>query len=62
MSDEPIKLADGMMAVPREHGRIESHVCEHAGCGRHAGFGFAKPRQTPTWFCLEHREDGERCL
>jgi hypothetical protein len=33
-----------------------------AGCGNHAGWGFAKPRQTPHWFCFEHRSNGEAYL
>ncbi|TRC98275.1 hypothetical protein FJV76_13175 [Mesorhizobium sp. WSM4303] len=30
-----------------------NHCCEHDGCGKDAGWGFAKPRQTPHWFCFE---------
>lgn len=26
------------------------------------GWGFAKPSQTPHWFCFEHRAEGERFL
>jgi hypothetical protein len=62
MSDEPIKLAEGMMAAPRQGGRIENHVCEFEGCGKRAPFGFAKPRQPSHWFCFEHREHGDRYL
>ncbi|TPK38721.1 hypothetical protein FJ867_08945 [Mesorhizobium sp. B2-5-3] len=62
MSDEPIRLADGITAVPREPVRIENHVCEHAGCGLRAPFGFARPRQDPHWFCLSHRADGDHYL
>ncbi|TPK61153.1 hypothetical protein FKO01_59875 [Mesorhizobium sp. B2-3-3] len=61
MSDEPIKLADGMAAA-RERGRIENHVCEHPGCGKRAPFGFARPLQSSHWFCLEHRAQGDRYL
>jgi hypothetical protein len=59
MSDE-IRFPGGMEPVTRPG--IQHHSCEHPGCGEIAGWGFAKPRQTPHWFCFEHREDGERYL
>ncbi|MER9166204.1 hypothetical protein NKI12_02295 [Mesorhizobium australicum] len=62
MSDEPIKLAEGTTAAPRERARVLGHSCEHDGCGRHADFGFARPRQKQHWFCYEHKADGERYL
>ena len=45
MSDEPSRLAEGMTAVPPEGRRVENPACEHPGCGKDAGFGFARPRQ-----------------
>ncbi|TGQ71002.1 hypothetical protein EN829_001035 [Mesorhizobium sp. M00.F.Ca.ET.186.01.1.1] len=62
MSDEPSRLADGMTPAQRERVSVLGHVCEHEGCEKHAGFGFARPRQNPHWFCFEHRVDGERYL
>ncbi|TJV19716.1 MAG: hypothetical protein E5Y07_00565 [Mesorhizobium sp.] len=63
MSDEPIKLVEGMMpALPRDRNRVLGHVCAHEGCTKHAGFGFARPRQEPAWFCFEHKADGEHFL
>ncbi|RUX00520.1 MULTISPECIES: hypothetical protein [unclassified Mesorhizobium] len=62
MSDEPAKLADGMTPAPRERAGALGHMCEHAGCVKHGGFGFARPRLEPHWFCFEHRDDGERYL
>lgn len=41
---------------------VQHHVCEHPGCGKHAGRGFAKPKLAPRWFCFGHRGDGERYL
>jgi len=41
---------------------IEHHFCEREGCGKVAGFGFAKPKQAPHWFCFAHKDDGERYL
>ncbi|TGV61141.1 hypothetical protein EN784_01720 [bacterium M00.F.Ca.ET.141.01.1.1] len=61
MSDEPIKLAEGMTSA-RVGAKVLGHLCEHEGCLMHAGFGFARLRQDPHWFCFEHRDDGERYL
>lgn len=58
MSDE-IGLPNSARLTPAG---IQHHVCEHQGCGKHAGWGFAKPKQAPRWFCFEHRDDGERYL
>lgn len=41
---------------------IEHHSCEHPGCTKDAGWGFAKPKQASHWFCFEHRAEGERFL
>jgi hypothetical protein len=38
------------------------HVCEHQGCGKDAGWGFAKPKTPSHWFCYEHRVHGEAYL
>lgn len=62
MSDEPIKLAEGMAMAPRDRARVLGHFCAHDGCAKHAGFGFARPRQRPTWFCFDHKADGEQYL
>ncbi|WFP74475.1 hypothetical protein [Mesorhizobium sp. WSM4906] len=59
MSDEPGRL--GEQPPSRERGPL-GHVCEHAGCGKDAGWGFARPKRPPHWFCFEHRSDGERYL
>ncbi|RWM67872.1 MAG: hypothetical protein EOR82_26130 [Mesorhizobium sp.] len=41
---------------------IQHHRCEHPGCGKNAGWGFAKPRQMSHWFCFEHRALRRRAL
>ncbi|UCI23999.1 hypothetical protein [Mesorhizobium sp. B2-8-5] len=41
---------------------VQHHFCEHAACGKDAGWGFAKPKQELHWFCFEHRAEGERYL
>jgi len=35
-------------------------ACEHDGCGKDAGWGFARPKQAPHWFCFEHGAEGEK--
>jgi hypothetical protein len=62
MSDEPLRLANGMTPAPRKGATISDHRCEHLGCMKWAGFGFSRPRQAQHWFCFEHRSDGERFL
>jgi hypothetical protein len=37
---------------------IFEHFCEHPGCQKWGGWGYPRGRGT-TWFCYEHREDGE---
>jgi len=59
MSDEPTR--PGEATQMRERGPL-GHICEHAGCGNDAGWGFARPRQKSHWFCFEHRDEGERYL
>ncbi|WP_032935402.1 hypothetical protein [Mesorhizobium sp. WSM3626] len=62
MSDGPSKLADGMTLAPRERVSVLGHLCEHKGCAKHAGFGFAWPRRDPHWFCSNAGDDGEQYL
>ncbi|MER8573342.1 hypothetical protein NKG99_14475 [Mesorhizobium sp. M1409] len=42
--------------------RTDRNACEFAGCHKRAPFGFARQRQPPHWYCLEHREHGDRHL
>ncbi|TPJ82299.1 hypothetical protein FJ419_00480 [Mesorhizobium sp. B2-6-2] len=59
MSDEPSR--PGEQVQTRERGPL-GHACEHAGCGKDACWGFARPRQLSHWFCYEHRSEGEKFL
>ncbi|RWX66748.1 hypothetical protein EOA24_17615 [Mesorhizobium sp. M2A.F.Ca.ET.039.01.1.1] len=59
MSDEPTRPGETIVQRPR--GPL-GHFCEHAGCGKDAGWGFAKPKRPSRWFCYEHRGDGEAYL
>ncbi|WP_292331735.1 hypothetical protein [Mesorhizobium sp.] len=54
MSDDP-----SSQPVPASRAtRIYENYCEHPGCTKWGGWGFARGKQT-IWFCREHREDGE---
>ncbi|MGX9118620.1 hypothetical protein ACWTU6_18420 [Mesorhizobium sp. BHbsci] len=55
LSDE-IRLPRPEVTAPG----VQHHLCEHPGCGKHAGWGFARPRQ--PLHCFEHRSEGERYL
>ncbi|WP_181763092.1 hypothetical protein [Mesorhizobium sp. B2-4-13] len=46
MSDEPIRLPDAITPVSRERARVLGHLCEHTGCAKHGGFGFARHRKS----------------
>ncbi len=60
MSDEPIKLPNAPTAAPAG---IYEHYCEHPGCKRWGGWGFAATKSTPPrWYCSEHKAEGERHL
>jgi len=43
MSDEPTRPSEA--TLPRERAAVLGDVCEHAGCGKDAGWGFAKPKR-----------------
>lgn len=38
------------------------HWCEHPGCEKDGGRGFAVGKQAPHWFCYEHKAEGERYI
>lgn len=31
------------------------HLCEHPGCKKWGGFGYAAGKGPSNWFCFEHR-------
>ncbi|MDK1494796.1 hypothetical protein QN219_33370 [Sinorhizobium sp. 7-81] len=33
------------------------HYCEHPGCTKWGGFGFAAGKDEPRWYCLDHRPE-----
>ncbi|TGQ66042.1 MAG: hypothetical protein E5V49_01215 [Mesorhizobium sp.] len=62
MNDEPARLAEGITPVQRDRSAVLGHFCEHQGCGKVGGWGFARRRQESHWFCFEHRGEGEGYL
>jgi hypothetical protein len=61
MSDEPLRPAEGMVAVPRERG-LKILSASTTAVQKGAPFGFARPKQKPHWFCLAHGADGDPYL
>ncbi|MGT2467450.1 hypothetical protein ACVOMV_25080 [Mesorhizobium atlanticum] len=61
MSDEPTRPSEATRGA-RAATAVLGHVCEHAGCGKDAGWGFARPKRPSHWFCYEHRGDEEAFL
>ncbi len=31
------------------------HLCEHSGCKKWGGFGYAVGKRPSNWFCFEHK-------
>jgi hypothetical protein len=50
-------LSDEQGAKPHYEAGPYVHYCEHAGCKKWGGFGFAIGKAAPTWFCFEHRPE-----
>ena len=65
MSDEiwltgvVIETVDPDQRRPMRPGVVNEHWCMHAGCARWGSFGY-QTRYGTTWFCGEHRAEGER--
>lgn len=61
MSDEPIKLPEGVGPASAPSG-IYEHWCEHPGCKEWGSWGFGSKHRGQHFFCFEHRAEGERYL
>jgi hypothetical protein len=61
MADEPTRISETpALAKP---GKLFEHWCEHSGCQKWGGFGYARMKtDISRWFCFEHRDDGEALL
>ncbi|PBB90337.1 hypothetical protein CK215_22040 [Mesorhizobium sp. WSM3864] len=60
-----LPISDEIRLPKAEYGTppgVQHHVCEHDGGAKDAGWGFAKPKQAPHWFCFELRAEGDRYL
>jgi hypothetical protein len=63
VSDEPIRLRQGVEPVHRAPSTLFEHYCQHRGCKEWGAFGFARGGKGESrWFCYEHRKDGGRYL
>lgn len=59
MSDESQSPATEPAQTPTG---IWEHYCEHPSCSAWGSFGYATGKQASRWYCMEHREDGERLI
>lgn len=50
-------MSDELGAKPHYEAGPYVHYCEHPGCKKWGGFGFAVGRGEPNWFCSEHQPD-----
>jgi hypothetical protein len=50
-------MSDESAADRRNDTALYEHYCEHPGCEKWGGFGFAVGKSAPTWFCFEHRPE-----
>lgn len=53
-------MSDEQNTAPRKPSGIYEHFCEHAGCKKDGGWGFATGKQEPHWFCYEHKAEGRK--
>jgi len=45
--------------TPRSAPGINEHWCEHPGCRRWGGRGYARGKAQMVWFCFEHCTEAE---
>ncbi|WP_181150081.1 hypothetical protein [Ensifer aridi] len=50
-------MSDEGGADRRNDTALYEHYCEHPGCEKWGGFGFAVGKSEPAWFCFEHRPE-----
>ncbi|ABR63620.1 hypothetical protein GOC91_16520 [Sinorhizobium medicae] len=50
-------MSDKQGAKPHYEAGPYVNYCEHPGCTKWGGFGFAVGRGDPDWFCFEHRPE-----
>lgn len=50
-------MSDEQGANRRKDKALDEHHCEHPGCTKWGGFGFAVGKAAPNWFYIEHRPE-----
>lgn len=50
-----IEMSENSTPAKNGDGIHVNHDCEHLGCGKWGGFGFARSKaDSPRWWCWEH--------
>ncbi|WP_184117440.1 hypothetical protein [Aminobacter sp. DSM 101952] len=57
-------MSDEQTSAPRQTpAGLYEHGCEHPGCKKDGGWGFALGKTAePHWFCYQHKADGEQYI
>jgi hypothetical protein len=50
-------MSDEQGATAHRDSALYVHYCEHVGCTKWGGFGYAIGKGEPNWFCFEHRPE-----
>ncbi|THK34031.1 hypothetical protein EHS39_32785 [Ensifer sp. MPMI2T] len=50
-------MSDEQGADRHKDKALYEHYCEHPGCTKWGGFGFAVGKAAANWFCIEHRPE-----
>lgn len=50
-------MSDEQGATTHKDSALYVHYCEHPGCKKWGGFGYAIGKGEPNWFCFEHRPE-----
>lgn len=54
-------MSDEQSSAPHKaRSGIYEHFCEHTGCKKDGGWGFATGKHEPHWFCYEHKAEGRK--
>ena len=60
MSDDPLPPAPIVLAdTAHTRAGVVEHWCEHPGCTKWGGRGYARGKGPTIWFCFEHAMEVE---
>ena len=60
MSDAPPPAAPILLAdATHTRAGVVEHWCEHPGCKKWGGRGYARGKDRTVWFCFEHCSEAE---